>query len=153
MFYLRERFIFLKETTKKIKKVEKPLKKPDRKNKNEQAKEKKAIEPKEELAQQITSLPYDEMKKTVLKDLVKASKPPKIVAFMPFNASADTQKIKFYFYFYDIVENKKYFRSQIEQTFKQKAQTAGINDPNQITHVFPYFNLQTTPNQCIYAKF
>lgn len=39
------------------------------------------------------------MKKTVLKDLVKASKPPKIVAFMPFNASADTQKIKFYLFF------------------------------------------------------
>ena len=52
-----------------------------------------------------------------------------------------------------MIENKNHFRSQIEQTFKPKAQTTGINDPNQITHVFPYFNLQTTPYQCIYAKF
>jgi len=38
------------------------------------------------------------MKKELLKDLAKKTgKTPKIVAFMPFNAAADTIKIKFSF--------------------------------------------------------
>jgi len=72
------------------------LTKPERKNKNEQIKEKKAVESKDELTQQINYLSLDETKKTFLKDLVKVSKPPKIVALMPFNASADTHRIKSY---------------------------------------------------------
>ena len=88
------KIIFFQEPTKKIKKTEKKLTKSDRKNKNEQLKEKKAEESKNDLAEQINKLALDEMKKGLLKDLTKNLKQPKIVVFMPFNASADAFKLK-----------------------------------------------------------
>lgn len=62
-------------------------------------KEKKAEESKNDLAEQINKLALDEMKKGILKDLTKNVKQPKIIVLMPFNASADTLKIKFFIRF------------------------------------------------------
>lgn len=84
------------EPTKRIRKPEKKMTKPDRKNQNEQIKEKRIEDTKPDIIQQINSLHLDEMVKAQLTDLMKSAKPPKIVAFMPFNSSADTQKIKFF---------------------------------------------------------